>query len=94
MPDDRVWGWIWPLVITAFAAFLRFNRLSVPNAIIFDETYYVKDAWTILQHGVEWTWTQFPTANAQIVAGHTPSTSTAPAPRAASTWSSRRSASC
>ena len=71
MPDDRVWGWIWPLVITAFAAFLRFNRLSVPNAIIFDETYYVKDAWTILQHGVEWTWTQFPNANAQIVAGHT-----------------------
>jgi dolichyl-phosphate-mannose--protein O-mannosyl transferase len=71
MPDDRLWGWIWPLVITAFAAFLRFNRLSVPNAIMFDETYYVKDAWTILQHGVEWSWTQFPNANAQIVAGQT-----------------------
>ena len=71
MPDDRLWGWIWPLVITAFAAFLRFNRLSVPNSIIFDETYYVKDAWIILQHGVEWTWNQFPTANAQIVAGQT-----------------------
>ena len=39
MPDDRLRGWIWPLIITAFAAFLRFNRLSVPNAIIFDETY-------------------------------------------------------
>jgi dolichyl-phosphate-mannose-protein mannosyltransferase len=71
MPDDRVWGWIWPLVITAFAAFLRFNRLSVPNAIMFDETYYVKDAWSILQHGVEWSWNQFPNANAQIVAGQT-----------------------
>ena len=71
MPDDRLRGWIWPLIITAFAAFLRFNRLSVPNAIIFDETYYVKDAWTILQHGVEWSWTQFPNANAQIVAGQT-----------------------
>jgi dolichyl-phosphate-mannose-protein mannosyltransferase len=69
MPDDRMWGWIWPLLITAFAAFLRFNRLSVPNAIIFDETYYVKDAWTILQHGVEWGWGQFPNANTQIVAG-------------------------
>jgi dolichyl-phosphate-mannose-protein mannosyltransferase len=71
MPDDRLWGWIWPLVITAFAAFLRFNRLSVPNAIIFDETYYVKDAWTILQHGVEWSWTQFPNASTQIPAGQT-----------------------
>jgi dolichyl-phosphate-mannose-protein mannosyltransferase len=71
MPDDRLRGWIWPLIITAFAALLRFNRLSVPNAIIFDETYYVKDAWIILQHGVEWSWNQFPNANAQIVAGQT-----------------------
>ena len=72
MPDDRLRGWIWPLIITAFAAFLRFNRLSVPNAIIFDETYYVKDAWSILQHGVEFNWaTYFPNANTQIPAGHT-----------------------
>jgi dolichyl-phosphate-mannose-protein mannosyltransferase len=72
MPTDRVWGWIGPLLITAFAAFLRFNRLSAPNAIIFDETYYAKDAWSILQHGVEWNWaTFFPSANTQIIAGHT-----------------------
>ena len=72
MPTDRLWGWIGPLLVTAFAAFLRFNRLSAPNAIIFDETYYVKDAWSILQHGVEWNWaTFFPNANAQIIAGHT-----------------------
>jgi dolichyl-phosphate-mannose--protein O-mannosyl transferase len=72
MPDDRLWGWIWPLIITAFAAFLRFNRLSAPNAIIFDETYYVKDAWSILQHGVEFNWaTYFPHANTQIPAGQT-----------------------
>ncbi len=70
MPGDRLWGWIGPLIVTAFAAFLRFNRLSVPHAIIFDETYYAKDAWTILQHGVEWSWNQFPNANTQIVAGH------------------------
>jgi dolichyl-phosphate-mannose-protein mannosyltransferase len=71
MPDDRLWGWIGPLLVTAFAAFLRFNRLSVPNAIVFDETYYAKDAWSILRHGVEWTWNQFPNADTQIVAGHT-----------------------
>jgi len=76
MPDDRLWGWIWPLIITAFAAFLRFNRLSVPDAIIFDETYYVKDAWSILQHGVEWITLPNPGSNPQwlneqIVAGRT-----------------------
>src|SRR6266700_3769165 len=43
MPDDRLWGWIGPLLVTLFAALLRFNRLSVPNAVMFDETYYAKD---------------------------------------------------
>jgi dolichyl-phosphate-mannose--protein O-mannosyl transferase len=75
MPDDRLWGWIGPLLITLFAGFLRFNRLSVPNVIIFDETYYAKDAWSILKHGVEWNWIANPTNNAnfvnnQVVAGH------------------------
>jgi dolichyl-phosphate-mannose--protein O-mannosyl transferase len=32
---------------------LRFSRLSVPHAVIFDETYYVPDAWGILRFGVE-----------------------------------------
>ena len=63
MPDDRLWGWIGPLLVTAFAAFLRFNRLSVPDAIIFDETYYAKDAWSILKHGVEWNMLPSPSNN-------------------------------
>jgi len=76
MPDDRLWSWVWPLLITAFAAFLRFNRLSAPNAVIFDETYYVKDAWSILQHGVEWITLPSPVSNPQwlnnqIIAGRT-----------------------
>ena len=55
-PDtaDRLWGWVGPLVVTAFAAILRFSRLSVPHAVNYDETDYIKDAWSILQHGVEW----------------------------------------
>ena len=32
---------------------MRFSRLRVPRALIFDETYYAKDAWSILHHGVE-----------------------------------------
>jgi dolichyl-phosphate-mannose-protein mannosyltransferase len=48
-----VWGWIGPLLVTVFGAFLRFGRLSVPHAIVFDETYYVPDAYGIMRHGVE-----------------------------------------
>jgi dolichyl-phosphate-mannose--protein O-mannosyl transferase len=74
MPDDRLWGWIGPLLVTLFAAILRFNRLSVPNTVNFDETYYAKDAWSILKHGVEWNWITVSGnpgyVNNQIVAGH------------------------
>jgi dolichyl-phosphate-mannose--protein O-mannosyl transferase len=69
MPDDGWRGWIGPLLITAFAAFTRFYRLAVPDALIFDETYYVKDAWSILTHGVEWC--DKTNANALVVSGHT-----------------------
>jgi dolichyl-phosphate-mannose-protein mannosyltransferase len=69
MPDDRPWGWLGPLLVTAFGAFMRFDRLRVPRALIFDETYYAKDAWSILNHGVELTLAN--NANAIIQAGHT-----------------------
>jgi dolichyl-phosphate-mannose-protein mannosyltransferase len=79
MPDDGIWGWAGPLLVTAFAAFFRFYRLSVPHAVIFDETYYAKDAWSILQHGVEWNYIANPAgypsgqsyANNLMLAGHT-----------------------
>jgi dolichyl-phosphate-mannose--protein O-mannosyl transferase len=75
MPDDRLWSWVWALLVTAFGAFLRFDRLRVPRALIFDETYYAKDAWSILQHGVEWNPITKPGvsdyANQLIQAGHT-----------------------
>jgi hypothetical protein len=53
VPGSAFWGWAGPLLVTLFGGFLRFNRLSVPHAVVFDETYYVGDAWAILQHGVE-----------------------------------------
>ena len=70
LPDDRPWGWLGPLLVTAFGTFLRFNRLRVPRAITFDETYYVKDAWSILQHGVEWKTLAPAVANPMAAAGH------------------------
>lgn len=71
MPDDGLWGWLGPLLVTAFAAFSRFNRLAVPRALIFDETYYPKDAWSILQHGVEWNVLKLSNINDLIIAGKT-----------------------
>ncbi len=69
MPADRPWGWLGPLLVTAFGAFFRFNRLQVPRALVFDETYYAKDAWSILNHGVELNLVS--NANSIIQAGHT-----------------------
>jgi dolichyl-phosphate-mannose--protein O-mannosyl transferase len=53
MPGSPLWGWLGPLLVTAFGAFLRFYRLGTPHAVVFDETYYVGDAYGILRHGVE-----------------------------------------
>src|SRR5216684_4934334 len=53
MPGSVLWGWAGPLLVTALGAFLRFNQLGAPRAVVFDETYYVPDAYGILKHGVE-----------------------------------------
>ena len=53
IPGSPVWGWAGPLLVMLFGAFLRFYRLSMPKAVVFDETYYVADAYGILRHGVE-----------------------------------------
>jgi dolichyl-phosphate-mannose-protein mannosyltransferase len=47
------WGWAGPVLVMLFGGFLRFYRLSQPDAVVFDETYYVPDADSILHHGVE-----------------------------------------
>ena len=52
VPGSALWGWLGPLLVTAFAAFLRFDRLGIPRAVVFDETYYAKDAYALLRFGV------------------------------------------
>ncbi|WP_300766527.1 phospholipid carrier-dependent glycosyltransferase [uncultured Bifidobacterium sp.] len=39
-----------------FGGVLRFFRLGKPRAVVFDETYYVKDAWTMLMTGEARDW--------------------------------------
>jgi len=69
MPPASWWGWAGPLLVTAFGGFLRFYRLGVPHAVVFDETYYVPDAWSILKHGVEFNHPK--NVNALLVSGST-----------------------
>ncbi|MCM3656390.1 phospholipid carrier-dependent glycosyltransferase [Agromyces mediolanus] len=64
-----LWYWGGPLLVTLLAAVLRFWNLGHPQALVFDETYYVKDAWTLLQHGYESTWPDG--ADADFAAGDT-----------------------
>ncbi|WP_286278154.1 dolichyl-phosphate-mannose--protein mannosyltransferase [Naasia aerilata] len=57
---DRVprWRWLAPLLVTVLAAALRFPGLGHPSSLMFDETFYVKDAWTLLNLGYEGKWPQ------------------------------------
>ena len=44
------------MLMAVFGGLLRFIRLGSPKAVVFDETYYVKDAWTMLRTGEPRNW--------------------------------------
>ena len=52
----RIWYWGGPIAVTLLAAVLRLVRLGDPRSLVFDETFYVKDAWTLLNLGYEASW--------------------------------------
>jgi len=70
----KAWFWGGPLAVTLFAAVLRLVNLGSPHAIVFDETFYVKDAWSLWNNGYESIWNS--DADAQLVAGKTDGFST------------------
>ncbi|MEU3265176.1 dolichyl-phosphate-mannose--protein mannosyltransferase [Streptomyces bacillaris] len=49
-------GWGGPLLVALVAGALRFWKLDQPHAVIFDETYYAKDAWALVNQGYEGSW--------------------------------------
>ncbi|GAA3721360.1 dolichyl-phosphate-mannose--protein mannosyltransferase [Streptomyces tremellae] len=49
-------GWGGPLLVTLIAGVMRFWHLGSPKAVIFDETYYAKDAWALWHQGYEGNW--------------------------------------
>nr|WP_199523763.1 phospholipid carrier-dependent glycosyltransferase [Micromonospora craterilacus] len=47
-------SWLATAVVVAIAAIIRFANLSHPPGKIFDEIYYARDAWGLVDKGVEW----------------------------------------
>lgn len=65
----RRWSWLAPTLITLLAAVLRFWNLGHPHELVFDETYYVKDAWSQWNLGFPAVWPDG--ANDRFIAGET-----------------------
>uniref|UniRef100_UPI000DE1CECC dolichyl-phosphate-mannose--protein mannosyltransferase n=1 Tax=Nonomuraea lactucae TaxID=2249762 RepID=UPI000DE1CECC len=67
-----LWGWLGPLLVTVFGGIFRFAGLGHPRAVVFDETYYAKDAFSLLTFGIErYTLgdTKNPIADRRLIAG-------------------------
>ncbi len=65
----RRYRWLVPTLVTLLAAVLRLWNLGHPHALVFDETYYVKDAWSQWNLGYAASWPE--DADARFVAGET-----------------------
>ncbi len=46
-------GWAGPLFFTLVGGFMRFWHVGAPHELIFDETYYVKQGWSMVLFGFE-----------------------------------------
>ncbi|MCX4911385.1 dolichyl-phosphate-mannose--protein mannosyltransferase [Streptomyces sp. NBC_00878] len=64
----RAMGWLGPVLVALLAGAIRFWHLGRPRAVVFDETFYAKDAWSLLELGYEGTWPDRKIADAQILA--------------------------
>ena len=67
--SDPALAWIGTAAITALAFFLRLWHLGQPRVFAFDETYYAKDAWSLLHFGYAQNYVA--KANDEILSGHT-----------------------
>lgn len=57
---ERVLGWLGPLAVALLGGVLRFVNLSRPHELVFDETYYVKEGYSLLARGYEAAWGENP----------------------------------
>lgn len=68
-PRDRWVSWAVTVGITAVAFVLRLISVDYPKNLVFDETYYPKDAWGLLTYGYEAAMVEG--VNEKIAAGQT-----------------------
>lgn len=67
-PRDALLSWLLTIGITALAFVIRLVNIGYPKGILFDETYYAKDAYTLLKLGYEGSWPE--NANDAIASGN------------------------
>lgn len=67
-PPDRLRSWLVTIALTLLAFGIRFVGIGFPKGILFDETYYAKDAWTLLHLGYEGSWPE--NANELVAQGN------------------------
>lgn len=65
----RIATWGAPIAVLVLALILRVWNLANPHALVFDETFYVKDSYTLWNNGFESTWPENP--NPRFEAGDT-----------------------
>ena len=68
LPTDTARSWVLTAGIAALAFVLRVINIGYPHNLVFDETYYAKDAYSLLRFGYERTWPD--NANTEVLAGH------------------------
>lgn len=66
---DELRSWVVTAVLVVIGFLIRVVNLGRPNRLEFDETYYAKDAWSILHFGYERTWPS--NVDPQVAAGNT-----------------------
>ena len=54
--NRRLYTWGAPAIVVVVAAFTRLFNLGAPHSLVFDETFYVKDAWTLWNLGYSASW--------------------------------------
>jgi len=67
--QDPLVGWCATVAVTLLAFVVRVWHLGTPREFEFDETYYAKDAWSLLHFGYARNYAEG--ANDKILAGHT-----------------------
>nr|WP_246104418.1 glycosyltransferase family 39 protein [Rudaeicoccus suwonensis] len=51
--EAKLWAFLGPAIVSVIGGILRFWNVGRPHQLIFDETYYVKEGWSMILYGYE-----------------------------------------